>query len=34
MGGAKAYNPAGGFDEYLYRHEGEPITVGGVTAKF
>lgn len=33
MGGAKAYNPSGGFNHYEYEHDGNPITVGGVTAK-
>lgn len=32
MGGAKAYNPAGGFDHYEFEHDGEYITVGGVKA--
>lgn len=33
MGGFKKYNPAGGFSEYLYHADGEPITAGGITAK-
>lgn len=33
MGGAKAYNPAGGFSSYEFRQDGETIKVGGVSAK-
>ena len=33
MGGARAYNPAGGFSSYEFRQDGETIKIGGVSAK-
>ena len=33
MGGAKAYNPGGGFSSYEFRQDGGTINVGGVSAK-
>ena len=33
MGGFKKYNPQGGFSEYLYREDGAPISIDGMTVK-
>ena len=33
MGGFRKYNPEGGFSEYLYRQDGQPVIANGITAK-